>query len=485
MLVAVPAFFCAAAAHAQDIQARIKVVSPTQVVVEGKFLTPKYAADKNWTFLQRYADVQDLGRRIDKLQLFDEGGVEVAVKKFAPGVYEASATPLTWRYEVNVGLLDEPTSAAHVSWLTEDRGLLMLEDLLPKFAKTSEENTVATVFIELPQDWNCITNEKRFDTYATGADYLVQNTSQAIFAVGRKSVVTDSFAENPKVALVTDSRAQWQFTTGIQTVSEVLVGYEKTLGAPSNPNVRVFLFPFPKSVEHGRWRAETRGSNVVIISSLMPFQSQGLNRFREQLRHELLHVWLPNDLRLSKNYDWFFEGFVLYHSLKTGAASRQIRFSDYLNTLTQANSLSISERKDLSLIEASARRWDGNFTYINSRAMVVAFLCDVAILRASKGKRSLTDVLQEVYAKHGPGKPVADGNTAVLTILKARPELAGIVAKYIEGKSPIDLAAELADSGIETRGEGSRAVLKLAAKPNGRQRNVLVKLGLNPSVELP
>ena len=42
---------------------------------------------------------------------------------------------------------------------------------------------------------------------------------------------------------------------------------------------------------------------------------------------------IPNDVNLSGNYDWFYEGFALYQSLKLAVGLNRIRFEDFLDTL--------------------------------------------------------------------------------------------------------------------------------------------------------
>jgi hypothetical protein len=41
--------------------------------------------------------------------------------------------------------------------------------------------------------------------------------------------------------------------------------------------------------------------------------------------HEVLHLWVPNALRLHGDYDWFFEGFTLYTALLTALELKATR----------------------------------------------------------------------------------------------------------------------------------------------------------------
>ena len=465
--------------HAQDIEAKITLIAPARVRIEGKFLDPKFATN-NWTFLQRYADVENLGKRIDKLLLFDKDGIEVAVKKFAPGIYEASGDAMSWQYEVSVEPPDEPTAAAHVSWLAEDGGLLMTEDLLPRVDKNESLHLSARISLDLPPGWAVNSPDLKTEDL-----YFSPDISRSVFQVGRNWRESNLVITGHSLRFFI--RGEWQFTDqeAIGIAGDILSEHFKTFGEMPAEKMSVILSPFPRPVEPGRWRAETRGSTVVLLSSQMPFKSQGLNRLHEQLRHEIFHFWVPNKLALTGNYDWFFEGFTLYQALKTGKKVNRIHFSDVLDTLGRAYTLNESSDRGLSLIEASKKRWDGNFGFVNSRGMMVAFMCDAAILSSSKGKRSLTDLFQKVYRLHNSSKPLQDGNAAILEIIKSYPELNEIRARYIEGREKLALTPVLLQTGLETEVKAGLTTFRIRQKLTGRQKQLLLRLGLNPLYEFP
>jgi predicted metalloprotease with PDZ domain len=220
---------------------------------------------------------------------------------------------------------------------------------------------------------------------------------------------------------------------------------------------------------------------VTIISAPTTFKSSAQNRLHEQLRHELFHLWIPNSLNLSGNYDWFYEGFALYKALKTGVYLNQIRFDDFLSTLGRAFDLTeaLSRRRTVSLIEASEKRWINANELIYAKGIVVAFLCDAALLRESRGKRDLDSIFREVFQKHRAPNPREDGNAAILRILKSNPELVPLAENYIEGNSKVDWQNDLQSFGISAEKTSGATDLKVNPKPNGRQKDLLNKLGYN------
>jgi predicted metalloprotease with PDZ domain len=260
--------------------------------------------------------------------------------------------------------------------------------------------------------------------------------------------------------------------------SEIVSAYGRLFGSVPAGEIDVNIRKFPDPVAVGNWEADTRGRTVTIVSSDMPFKSQSAQRLHEQLRHEIFHLWFPNGVNLSGNYDWFYEGFALYRSLKMGVGGNRLRFDDYLESLSQAYNLDAIQIDRYSLIDASARRWAGGNSTVYARGMLAAFLCDLAMLRASKGRSSVDDLLREVFQR-GSSATRADGNETVLAAMRAHPELGPIIDKYVLSKAKIDWRAELLSAGITPGDDPSFARLAVVPAPNGRQRDLLDKLGYN------
>ena len=211
----------------------------------------------------------------------------------------------------------------------------------------------------------------------------------------------------------------------------------------------------------------------------MPFKTLSLQRLHEQLRHEIFHLWIPNNLALTGNYDWFYEGFTVYKALKTGVETNQIRFEDFLDTLSQAYNANNFQAPQMSLVAASRNRASGANSRVYSRGMLVAFLCDLALLRESGGKRSVNELFQKLLEKHHLPNQPQDGNTAVLNILKSRAELGAIVQKYIEGTDKINWQTDLESAGIEMSDDGFNTKLSVKTKLSRRQKDLLDELGYN------
>ena len=454
---------------AQDLEADIKINpnSPNIVQVSGRLLKK---SPVNWFFTKTAASADNLGARIFDFQLFDRAHRAAAVKKLIDGEYLADAPAADFQYRINLAPLPNAAARAHVSWISGEQGILMLDDLLPQFSP-DDQPPAALIKIELPADWKIISGEK-----STGGNvFEVKNVVKAVFAVGK------GWRERKTAHFNWAISGEWRFSDdeAAQTADEIGAGYEKLFGEMPGEKAQIMLAPLPKTANFGRWEAETRGQTLTILSADKPFPAQSIQLLHEQLRHELFHLWIPNNLNLNGNYDWFYEGFTVYLGLRTGLRMNRIRFEDFLATLAEAYRLDNLQTTQISLLESSKNRWNGANRQVYARGMLIAFLCDAAIIKSGKGGRSIENLLREIYDAHRFPNEAANGNTAILSVLKKQKPLNAIVKKYVEGAEKIDWESDLESFGIEAAAENSRAELRVKAKLNGRQKDLLDKLGYN------
>ena len=457
----------------QDIEATLKIAADGKatVGVRAEFVSKAQSDDdsrKLW-FLDDYAGVRGLTGRLSPVYIYDKQGYLIAKKTFSAA--DSPNSRFIGRLEYSVDLKPRSAAAAaHVSWIDNDDGLLMLDDLLPQ-----SMGKIARVRIVLPAGWTVSTSE-------TGTEpgvFNIANVEKAIFAIGKNWRKTEQRSADHLLAF--QISGEWRFSDAdLKEMSgSIFEEYSKTLGRSPSARPQIVIFRMPPDFPFGRWEAETRGSTVVITSSDMPFDTQSRQRLHEQLRHEMFHLWIPNGVNLSGNYDWFYEGFALYQSLKMGVASNRIRFDDLLDTLGRAITADRMHSNGVSLIDTSKDRFGGSNSTVYARGMVVAFLCDLAMLDKSKGKRSVENLLREIYKKHHNSTVRTDGNDAVLAIFASYPELKPIVDRYIKAGDAIEADEYLRPAGIETNTQNSVTSLRVLPKPDSRQKDLLDKLGYN------
>jgi predicted metalloprotease with PDZ domain len=481
------AFFCLLilnlAARGQTLEVQIEVLPESKISVKGKFLeTANPAAQiKRWTFLDVYADARNLAARFSAPTFLDAAGQSIVGRKIAAFEFETTDAINSFQYEANLAVPAETTAAAHVSWLAQTHGLLMLSDLLPQFS--GADKVSARVKFVLPDAWQIFSIEKKTGNKIVGDEFLVEDVERAVFLAGNGFQARTSMIGKTEFQIV--MRGDWSFTEteALDMATRILEEHRRTFGEFSVGRAQLFLLPFPRSeTKSDRWRAETRGSSIILLSGSMPFKSLALSRLHEQLRHEIFHLWIPNSVNLTGQYDWFYEGFTLYQALKTGVKLEFIRFEDYLDTMSRAFDAARAMENgtpQISLVEASRNRWHGSGNLVYAKGMLVAFLCDAAILRESGGKKSLTDVFREINQKYGraAATPREDGNAAVIAALKRSKATAEIARKFVENGAAVEWTQEIAALGLQNAAANGFTRLVVSKNLNGRQKNLLEKLG--------
>lgn len=191
--------------------------------------------------------------------------------------------------------------------------------------------------------------------------------------------------------------------------------------------------------------------------------------------HELLHLWVPNRLGLEGDYDWFFEGFTLYTALQTALKLKIIDFNEYLNTLGRVYDSYLSHDDDLSLIEASERRWTTPGSLIYDKGMLLAFLYDLKIRKESGSATTLADRYRELFS--GRVAANANGNDAIIALLDSPPAMNGFARAYVESKAKLELEQVLPSYGLTLNSSGKQSQLSVNPDLNAEQKRLLRSLG--------
>jgi predicted metalloprotease with PDZ domain len=475
------ALFLCGVAQAQSITARISVLSvaPARVEIEGE----RTDATDAWSFRNQYATASGLGERIENLTLSDKSGAQIPVRKIAPGEYKAESAATHFVYEVKLEPPAQTSDAVYASWLTTERGLLMPGDLLPKPSSAqATNNRSAHLSFILPKAWDVAANE----TKQSENQFQVGDVERTVFLVGPDLRYRQERVGRLEFSYVTNGR--WAFTDeeASSLAARILKEHTEALGGlAARQNALLILIPFPRPVSANRWSAEARGGTVTLLSGQNPSKIAALAQLNVPLTHELFHLWVPNGLALDGDYDWFYEGFTLYQSIRAGMRLQLLGFQDYLNALSRAFDayMSIKERDQLSLIEAARQRWRSPTSLIYHKGLLVAFLYDLTLRQQTKNKQSLDDVYRELFRHHQSTAARADGNSTIVNILKSQSGMQDFVQQYIEKAVNIDLRSAIAPFGLEIQSGGVRTHLVVSNTLSRAQRDLLSKFGYNKEAQ--
>ncbi len=457
--------------QAQTLNVRIVVGSnePAKIRINAEFPKPTDVI----SFPNAYGGVIGLAERIENL-VARAGGQVIALRKLAPGEFQTSERFEQISYEVNLSEPMSPAQGSHVSWLNRERGLLMLSDLLPRSIKGPGAFASVLVKFDLPPGFVAASNSERQDALT----YLSDEPDKAVFLIGSQLHQQSRHIGAKDFSVVLSGDWPIQDKDALKIAGQIVQEYSKLTGFDLKRNAVLMLVPFPGAAGPERWTAETRGSAVVLLLGQRGSRRQVLSRLGIVLAHEIFHLWVPNALKLDGDYDWFFEGFTIYQALRMDLRLHLISFADYLDTIARVydSYMSSPDRENLSLIQASERRWTTSSTLVYDKAMLVAFLYDLQLRSISGCKSSLADVYSQLFRRPTTGQAAA--SETIIGILNEQLGQQPFKQQYIEGNGNINLVSALSSYGIAVRQTTSGT--KLSVHPTDKaQKKVLNCLARN------
>jgi hypothetical protein len=434
-----------------------------------------------WSFRDVYAGVVGLGSRIRNFEVFDKQGARLTVRTLAPGQFESAAPATRFKYELNLTPPLRPSDAAFVSWLSNDRGILLPADLLPvtdSARVTNAKDARIELRVNAPQGWSAYANEKGIGESA----YDVADSDRAVIFVAKNLRTTSRAIRDRAFTFVTNEAWAFSDAEAIEVAAKVIEVHSEVAGALPCAEPTLLLLPFAGAAN--QWTAQTRGCTATLLVGKQPSKTAALAQLGNALTHELFHLWIPNGLALTGDYDWFYEGFTMYQAARVAVQLGFVSFPEFMNAIARAydGASAAPEAQRLSLIDASKQRWTGGAASVYSKAMVVAFLYDLNLRFQSKGKRSLDDIYRKMSREHlrkNSEQREADGNAAVVALLKSEASSPGFVERFIAAPVVIDLQKELTPFGFRVEKFPVRTHVSIADDLNGRQRDLLKQLGYN------
>nr|AAP58630.1 hypothetical protein [uncultured Acidobacteriota bacterium] len=447
-------------ADAQTLNVRISVISTAPARLRIDAHLPE--ATKTLSFRNAYAGVLGLGERIESVSGIRDNGSIVSIRNAAPGEFQAAEPFSHFTYEVN---LPEPTRQAqmsHVSSLNPERGVLMLADLLPQSTQVSTSFSSAQVNLDVPVGWTIASNLK-----GTGSQYSTDDPEISVFLIG--PTLHEKHQQLAATDLTVVTSGKWPFSDNdvSKIAGRILSEYSRITQFTLKRNAVLMVIPYAGDVGPQSWAAETRGNVVVLLLGRKASRKKVLAQLGIVLSHELFHLWVPNSLKLAGDYDWFFEGFTLYRALRTDLRLGLISFDDYLDTIARVydSYRSAPEHDQLSLLDASERRWTTSSSLVYDKGMLVAFLFDLSLRKVTNCQDSLDDVYAELFRLPATGQ--SNANETIIGILNRQGELKTLTRDYVENAAPVDLEPIISAYGIQLQAAagstGSKLILDRSA----------------------
>ncbi|MGE3467212.1 MAG: hypothetical protein AB7J13_09790, partial [Pyrinomonadaceae bacterium] len=153
-----------------------------------------------------------MARRFSGVDLYDDQGFLVARRPAVEVGYTSINGIRGFGYRAYLKPLESRFAAAHTSWVNDQGGVLMLDDLLPQSLAKK-----AVVSLELPAGWNAVSvdhlpsMEQTTPLETDRTTFTAANIEKGVIFIGpadRRRVVRSGRAR-----LVLNQRGEWQFDT--------------------------------------------------------------------------------------------------------------------------------------------------------------------------------------------------------------------------------------------------------------------------------
>ena len=147
------------------------------------------------------------------------------------------------------------TGWSHVSWLAEDRGYLMLADLVPVGLEK------LSLRFSLPAGW---TVESSIALDANGA-FDVLEPVKAVFFVGRSLRKVSATLDGSVFDVVLSGKWSFKDNEALKAATRVMQKYLTITQFKLPGKSMIMISAPPIQPQKNQWWAETRGSNVALL----------------------------------------------------------------------------------------------------------------------------------------------------------------------------------------------------------------------------
>lgn len=179
--------------------------------------------------------------------------------------------------------------------------------------------------------------------------------------------------------------------------------------------------------------------------------------------HEFLHILTPLNIH-SKEIDdfdflepkmsqhlWMYEGITEYFSYLVRIQDSIMEMDFFLKEMRDKINQA-EEYGDFSMTEMSRNVLtpvnQELYRSVYNRGALIGMMLDIAIIDATKGKKTLKTVMMELAVKYGPSKPFNDAELIDEFVTLTSPELKFFFEKYITGSRPLSFDTYFEKIGI-------------------------------------
>ena len=391
----------------------------------------------------------DIGRFVRSFKAFDTNGENLEVKQISTNQWKLSNPQQITKIEYSIAeTWDTPVEENHVynmggTSLEKDHAYINNHCVLGYFHGMQSDEL--WLKLEHPEEWKTGTalskNSEGFFVAPT-YDFAVDSP----ILMGRLSKASIN-VEGTDVDVFTYSKTDMIKSQDIlDLIEDILVSASKFIdGLPVDRYV--FLYHF-EDMDYGAWE-HSYSSNYALGE--MEIDMARASMLRSVAAHEFYHVVTPlnihSELIETFNYEtpelsqhlWLYEGVTEWAAITMQLRGGIITLDEYLQQVTMKLGVNDGFNPDISLTQLGEKAIDLQDQYVNiyHKGAVTAALLDLELLKKSKGKYGLRELVNELSDKYGPNKPFDEAEFFNELQEITYPEVGQFIDKYIKGTEPL------------------------------------------------
>lgn len=393
----------------------------------------------------------DIGRFVRAFAAFDANGDTLGSSQLSTNQWKLSEPEKTSRIEYAIAETWDNPVTEHVVYnmcgtsLEKDHAYINNHAVLGYFHGMQSHEL--WIKINHPVDWVAGTAlSMNAEGYYTAPSYDFAVDSPLM--LGRLTKASTD-VEGTLVDIFTYSKTDLIKSEDILTdLKDILFAASKfTEGLPVDRYV--FLYHF-EDMDYGAWEHSYSSSYAMREA---PFDEARTLQFRSIAAHEFYHVVTPlnihSELIEKFNYEepelsqhlWLYEGVTEWAAMALLLRDNIISLDEYLAETTQKLSTNDGFDPNLSLTELgiNATHMQDQYVNIYMKGAVTAAMLDLLLLKKSKGKSGLRELVNDLSKKYGPSKPFDEEGFFDELVAATYPDVGDFIEKHIQGAEKLPL----------------------------------------------
>ncbi len=441
--------------------------------------------------------IMDIGRFVRSFTAMDSNGDTIATKQISTNQWKISDPEKTVKISYAIAeTFDNPVDEHPVynmcgTSLEKDHAYINNHAVLGYFHGMQSHEI--WIKLEYPADWKVGTamtlNDEGYFTAPT-YDFAVDSP----MLLGRLSESSVD-VEGTKVDVFTYSKTDKILSDSILVdLKDILFAASKfTEGLPVERYV--FLFHF-EDLDFGAWEHSYSSGYALKESEL---NEQKVQMLRSVVAHEFFHVVTPlnihSELVEKFNFEtpelsrhlWLYEGATEWSAWIMQLRGGIMPLEVYLEECSDKLNVNDNFDPSISLTELGVRAAELEDQYINiyHGGAMTATLLDLLILKESKGKKGLREVIVELTKKYGPNKPFDEENFFNELVAMTYPSVDDYIKNYIDGTQELPVKEYFAEIGIDYQDfagyDSSKVAFGISLNVNGAQQIFITQVSNSES----